>query len=915
MNGTPAGGFLNNMLDLFRKIASLTLFLGIFQCGYLENTFFSSSDSVEVGEIVELDVNFLSGNNSNLFLASPLTNVKMAVTGCISAYSPTDFLFNGNTVGLHLNDIGCRLSLCSFSYQGINYPNQSPPCGVFDTTNGAITSFTSGTGEQAYAFVSKQFIDPVSAGIDAEFYILQTNDFPDVNFPINEKVIVLDYDNPSTPPYTVADTDASVSFEFKLLYPNPPPTSAFDVYYEFTGSAIDGRDYTDPGSPLSFPANSTSTTLTVPLVDATTARPTQSLGIQLVESSGGQGIPDYLGYGNPTVQITNNDNTYNTSALDYQGTPTSHTTSGSTVTVWNNDFGNTNIIFDAVGSPQLLTGASGINGFNTISFDGTNDYLELRTNRGNINSANSGYVSKLITVVFRTSSDITTRQVIYEQGDAVSGINMYIYNSKLYVSTWESSSSNINVSANILGNQTYSASLDFHSNNGLLRLYLIGNVVGEIAVNDRITKSTDGVGIGGNAGTTKFEDNSVSTSSFPFNGDIAELFHYDRHPLVQSDILALHTVLNDKYNINFPSVSLSAVRSSLGEFEGSTEAFKITRSSPSASPLTVYYSTSGSAISGTNYAVLSGSVTIPAYDTDAFVFVDPLNDGTSGTDVELTLTLLNDVGGGSVPVTYLGAPASASLDIIEYGAPASATLAARYDAGVGVTTAGGDVTEWLDQSGNGLNATRDVANAPTSVDTANPPYIEFNGTSTANAENLIGPNSNLVNTGTITEKTFAFVFQTGSDVTSRQVIYKQGNRGRGLNIVMDSGNLYFTAYFNNNWTTTPNFISTPISTNTLYFFIFEFDQPNDVLRGKINGTVMTPSGNGMGTLNGVSNSVAIGSNLVKGIRFFDNSRSNTDNDFFLKGGARLYEALLFDGLLDASDYSALESYLNGKYGL
>ena len=164
---------------------------------------------------------------------------------------------------------------------------------------------------------------------------------------------------------------------------------------------------------------------------------------------------------------------------------------------------------------------------------------------------------------------------------------------------------------------------------------------------------------------------------------------------------------------------------------------------------------------------------------------------------------------------------------------------------------------------------------------------------------------------TQTERTIAIAFQSGSDVTSRQIIYKQGRRARGMNLTMDAGNLYFTAHHNNTWPA-PVSISTSLSTNTLYWVIMEFDATNDEMRGKVNGTILTPN-SGIASFNGNGNSTALGANY-RGVRFHDNSNSNTNYTNFLQGNTRIYELMIFNGNLSTNDYTSLETYLNGKYG-
>ena len=71
------------------------------------------------------------------------------------------------------------------------------------------------------------------------------------------------------------------------------------------------------------------------------------------------------------------------------------------------------------------------------------------------------------------------------------------------------------------------------------------------------------------------------------------------------------------------------------------------------------------------------------------------------------------------------------------------------------------------------------------------------------------------------------VFQTGSNVTNRRVIFEEGGTIRGLNLYINSGNLYAGAWNTANdgagapWSFT--FTNTPISASTNYIVSFVYN--------------------------------------------------------------------------------------------
>ncbi|MBE9141881.1 Calx-beta domain-containing protein [Planktothrix mougeotii] len=94
---------------------------------------------------------------------------------------------------------------------------------------------------------------------------------------------------------------------------------------------------------------------------------------------------------------------------------------------------------------------------------------------------------------------------------------------------------------------------------------------------------------------------------------------------------------NTNYNLSLsvpiikPTVSLSVTDSSAAETTSGQTAnpgrFTVTRTGITTNPLTVYYTTGGTAIKGTDYQNLIGSVTIPAGSTTATIPINVIDDG------------------------------------------------------------------------------------------------------------------------------------------------------------------------------------------------------------------------------------------------------------------------------------------------
>jgi plastocyanin len=87
-----------------------------------------------------------------------------------------------------------------------------------------------------------------------------------------------------------------------------------------------------------------------------------------------------------------------------------------------------------------------------------------------------------------------------------------------------------------------------------------------------------------------------------------------------------------------PNVSIAATDDTANE-TGDTAAFTISRTGSTTAPLTVHYSTGGSAFHGTDYLPLPGFVTIPAGQTSSQVLIIPINDDIGEPAEEMILQL------------------------------------------------------------------------------------------------------------------------------------------------------------------------------------------------------------------------------------------------------------------------------------
>lgn len=105
---------------------------------------------------------------------------------------------------------------------------------------------------------------------------------------------------------------------------------------------------------------------------------------------------------------------------------------------------------------------------------------------------------------------------------------------------------------------------------------------------------------------------------------------------------ATGTIANDDSVL--PTVSISVLPSSRAENSGQNLVYSVTRTGDTSESLTVNYTVSGTATSGTDYAGAGSSVTIAAGQSSASVTIMPTADSTVEVDETVILTITPDAG-------------------------------------------------------------------------------------------------------------------------------------------------------------------------------------------------------------------------------------------------------------------------------
>jgi hypothetical protein len=224
-------------------------------------------------------------------------------------------------------------------------------------------------------------------------------------------------------------------------------------------------------------------------------------------------------------------------------------------------------------------------------------------------------------------------------------------------------------------------------------------------------------------------------------------------------------------------------------------------------------------------------------------------------------------------------------------------------AGIGVTSFRPEVSRWQDQANNNHAYQDTPQERPEFTDSGinGKPAIVFDGTGV----HLDVADSKDINTGgPYSGKTLVVVFQTGSNITRRQVIWEQGGGTRGLSFYLDSGNLYINGWNLAETQWGPTGLNSPVSANTTYVATLVMDA--GTFEGFVNGASIGRA-RGIAQLYNHSDDCAFG-HKEGGTKFHDGTSSGAGN--FV---GRIAEFYVYNAVLPSSDHQTLENALMSSY--
>ncbi|MFK7824316.1 MAG: hypothetical protein AB8G05_09170 [Oligoflexales bacterium] len=822
------------------------------------------------------------------------TQISLSIIDCASGYSDTNLLYGGSGIKLYESDRDCKIGIATFQHGGELF--NIAPAYTFDYNEGSMTLFESSGGTQFFVKVESQVDTILTPTSEAAFRIVQIDSPQQLLFESDKPIIrVINSE--------LEITEGSTSSLTFTLDKVTPSSSDYTIDISL-GGTVDSSDASPMNQQIVIPNASTSYDVIVNVLDDAVPEAVKQLELNLSMTNG------IYFYGDYRVLLNDDDSSVPAGGQVIWLKPE---TLSNPVSTWLDQGGGASHPASQGSAnlrPNLASNA--INGINAADFDGIDDVLGF-SDHAEINT-NGPYDDKIIVVVFRSSDDISSKQMIYEQGGSTRGLNLYLFEGNIYFNGWNRANDDagattpwnpVYVSAPIMTNTNYVAVLRYSYSNNRISAYLQGQLVGESLGLGRLFSHSDDCSIGGVIGSTYYH-NGTSDRTY-FKGYISEFIKYNSS-LTDT---ALQGVMNQLVSTYIPEEQVISIGSALTNIkeEGSEQTIlSISRQTIHPEDLNLNIVLSGNATEGNDFESLSSySVTLPAFELSAEILIKAIDD----VDMELTETLTVTIQDPGIPGVSIAAN-TVDISIIDSDSynPENYVFWYRGDTGV-LNGSGNAVNVWQDISSNNIDASQsNPSEQPEDTGLINNiPALYFDGADLFNLAN----NSLINSASSYSQKTIAFAFKTSDDINSDQVIYEQGGGVRGINIHIRSGVVYFNIWnFRNNdgGATTPYnaiYLSSPISTDTDYVgtFVYDFDGGGN-LHLQLNELIPQTIG-GVGRLFRHTGGVALGAS--NGTIFYDNAAPSGNANF--KG--TIAEMIYFDRAVSSPDLADMQNYLVQKY--
>ena len=670
--------------------------------------------------------------------------------------------------------------------------------------------------------------------------------------------------------------------------------------------------------------------LTVGSVESTTIFSTEGM----TKFEGILPAPDYSGIPNSANKVLHLD------AQNVDGSGNDTLTDGDVANDWSAD-GN-----EWKEQSAVSNDATKISGnVSTIDFDGLNagqDGVDINSSGFTVaNNARTNLSVQdeyTISAVFKTGSDVTSTQTIYEQGGGTRGYAIYVFDGGIYGGVWNNASGEWTTSdkykfvklAEAQADTVYNIAIvqDSESDSvGTLTGYLNGEQVAQ-ETEVGIQRAHGGlIGVGQVLNGARLPDGSNAGKTL-FQGQIGEILIWD-DALSSTDIDNLTTYSESRWSIPTVVLANGYTETSPGSNlnAGETISFSVdfgedmTLSAGATvsvdvevenflggtSTLTASFTNGASDLTAQKFNVTTSALSANLFDQDG---VKVLSNTISVTGGTLQNGDGDDVTGNTEKILDLKVDSTEYRDLHAV----STEMALHFDAQFLSLADGASVTGITNLSET-ANATNNGGTKTFDTDGINGrEAILLDGNGGFNIANNTLLNS-FSNADPKKQYSIGMVFKTGSDVVSDQTVYEQGGGARGYGVHIQGGKLFFGAWNNREWDAGHQFKFAELGNveeDTVYFITLVHeatDLSNGTLKIYNNGVLATEidhvgeqrshgGGIGFGRING---DAVYPDNLNKsGPRGFE---------------GHLGEIAIWNDALDNGQVSKLNSFFGSHWGI
>ena len=591
-----------------------------------------------------------------------LPAITVSVTGgTASEAGPTTSSFTVSRTGPTTSNLTINYAVSGTASEGVDF-------------NALGTSVTIPVGAPSATVTVTPIDDALVEGDETVIVTIQSDPAYALGSPATATVTIADDDVPSV---TVSATDAAAAeagpdtgtYTFTR---SGATTAALTVNYALSGTATDGADYTSLGTSITIPIGASSATLTLtPIDDALPEGSGETATLTLATSA-------TYSLGSPaaaTITISDDDvPTVTVSATDaaaaeagpdtgtYTVTRTGPTTAALTVNYALSGTASDGTDFPTLGtSVTIPVGASSA----AITLTPTDDALAEADETAILTlSANAAYAIGTPSVATVTISDNDLPTVTVTASDA---------------------------SASEAGPDTGQYTI---SRTGPTTAALAVNYALSGTATDGTDFSTLGTSVSIPIGASSVVVTLTPTDDALFEGsETATLtVQTDAAYLVGAPASADVTISDN----DLPAITVNATDAAAAEAGPDTGTFTLTRSGATSAPLTVSFSTSGTASDGSDYTSLGTSLTFPIGASTATLTLTPIDDAAFEGSETAILTIQSNA------AYTLGSPASATITIADDDLPQVSVTAsdpaaseAGTDPGVYTVTRTGPTTAAL----------------------------------------------------------------------------------------------------------------------------------------------------------------------------------------------------------------------------